>query len=260
MLCEKPVALSADGALSLVEAQKASGLPVAEAFMVRPSPAMAKGSGAGERRPDRRGSRHPDDLFPTSSTIRRMCATRPRSAAVWLYDVGCYALNTARYIFGTEPQRAVALMDRDSRFGTDRLTSGLLAFPEGRQLAFTCSTQLALTQKVTILGTKGRIEIAIPFNAPADAETVIAIDDGRDLVGGGREEIMIEPVDQYRLQADAFAHAVLTGEPLETGLDDAVANMKAIDALFRSARTGLWETPLITSNDIFDPSDEKTRP
>ena len=139
------------------------------------------------------------------------------------------------------PLRAIALMERDPTFGTDRLTSGLLAFPEGRQLAFTCSTQLALTQKVTVLGTWARLEIPVPFNAPADAPTRLVLDDGRDLAGGGREEIAIAPVDQYREQADAFADAVLTGTPLEAGLDDSLANMKAIDALFRSAGSGRWE-------------------
>jgi len=144
-------------------------------------------------------------------------------------------------LFGAEPLRAIALMENDPVFGTDRLTSGLLAFPEGRQLAFTCSTQLSLTQKVTVLGTRGRLEIPIPFNAPADQQTVLIFDDGRDLAGGGRQEIVIEPVDQYREQVDAFAEAVLSGTPLETGLDDAIANMKAIDALFRSASSGRWE-------------------
>lgn len=160
-----------------------------------------------------------------------------------LFDVGCYAINTARFLFDAEPLRAIALMERDPVFGTDRLTSGLLAFPGGRQLAFTCSTQLALTQKVTVLGTRGRLDIPVPFNAPADEPTVLVLDDGRDLAGGGREEIAIGPVDQYREQADAFAEAVLSGKPLETGLDDAIANMRAIDALFRSAAHGRWEAP-----------------
>lgn len=96
---------------------------------------------------------------------------------------------------------------------------------------------------MTILGTRGRIEIKVPFNAPADEVTVIASDDGRDLSGGGREEIIIDPVDQYREQVDAFASAILTGTPLSDGLDDAVANMKAIDALMRSTTSGRWESP-----------------
>ncbi len=240
VLCEKPIALGAAQAVELAAAQKAAGLPVAEAFMVRHHPqwktarALVTEGRLGEVRAiltifsyyldDPRNVRNQADIGGGS-----------------LFDVGCYAVNTARFLFGAEPLRAIALMERDPTFGTDRLTSGLLAFPEGRQLAFTCSTQLALTHKVTVLGTRARLEIPVPFNAPADAPTRLVLDDGRDLAGGGREEIAIAPVDQYREQADAFADAVLTGTPLEAGLDDSLANMKAIDALFRSAGSGRWE-------------------
>lgn len=240
VLCEKPIALNAAQASELAEAQKAANLPVAEAFMVRHHPQWKKARAmvAEGRLGDVR----------TIQTIFAYYLDDPKNVrnqadigGGGLFDVGCYAINTARFLFDAEPLRAIALMENDPVFGTDRLTSGLLAFPDGRQLAFTCSTQLSLTQKVTVLGTRGRLEIPIPFNAPADQQTVLIFDDGRDLAGGGRQEIVIEPVDQYREQVDAFAEAVLSGTPLETGLDDAIANMKAIDALFRSATSGRWE-------------------
>lgn len=242
VLCEKPVALDATEAMALAVAQKAAGLPVAEAFMVRhhaqwktARELIAEGRLGGVRAIQTIFTYYLDD----PSNVRNQADI----GGGGLFDVGCYAVNTARFLFDAEPLRAIALMERDPAFGTDRLTSGLLAFPEGRQLAFTCSTQLALTQKVTVLGTRGRLEIPIPFNAPADSPTVLVLDDGRDLAGSGREEIAIAPVDQYREQADDFAEAVLSGKPLETGLEDAIANMKAIDALFRSGITGRWEEP-----------------
>lgn len=242
VLCEKPIALSANEALKLIDAQKAAGLPVAEAFMVRHHPQwkMVKSLIAAGRIGEVRAIQ---TIFSYFLDDPQNVRNQADIGGGGLFDVGCYAINTARFLFGAEPVQAIALMDRDPAFGTDRLTSGLLAFPEGRQLAFTCSTQLSLTQKVTILGTKGRIEIAVPFNATGDQATVLIVDDGRDLVGGGREEIVVDPADQYRLQVDAFAAAVLSGVPLETGLDDALANMKAIDALFRSAESGRWEAP-----------------
>ena len=240
VLCEKPIALNAAEAMELAEAQKAAGLPVAEAFMVRHHPQWktARDIIAAGRLGEVR-------VIQTIFTYYLDDPGNVRNHAGigggGLFDVGCYAVNTARFLFDAEPVRAIALIDRDPAFGTDRLTSGLLAFPEGKQLAFTCSTQLALTQEVTVLGTRGRLEIPVPFNAPADEPAMLAVDDGRDLLGGGREEIAIGPVDQYREQADAFAGAILSGAPLPTGLDDAVANMKAIDALFRSAESGRWE-------------------
>lgn len=240
VLCEKPIALDAAQAVELAAAQKAAGLPVAEAFMVRHHPqwktarALLTEGRLGEVRAIQ-------TIFSYYLDDPRNVRNQADIGGGGLFDVGCYAVNTARFLFGAEPLRAIALMERDPTFGTDRLTSGLLAFPEGRQLAFTCSMQLTLTQKVTVLGTRARLEIPVPFNAPADAPTRLVLDDGRDLAGGGREEIAIAPVDQYREQADAFADAVLTGTPLEAGLDDSLANMKAIDALFRSAGSGRWE-------------------
>ncbi len=240
VLCEKPIALNAAQASELAEAQKAANLPVAEAFMVRHHPQWKKARAmvAEGHLGDVRAIQ---TIFAYYLDDPKNVRNQADIGGGGLFDVGCYAINTARFLFDAEPLRAIALMENDPVFGTDRLTSGLLAFPEGRQLAFTCSTQLSLTQKVTVLGTRGRLEIPIPFNAPADQQTVLIFDDGRDLAGGGRQEIVIEPVDQYREQVDAFAEAVLSGTPLETGLDDAIANMKAIDALFRSAISGRWE-------------------
>ncbi|MGP4805215.1 Gfo/Idh/MocA family protein [Agrobacterium cavarae] len=240
VLCEKPIALNAAQASELAEAQKAANLPVAEAFMVRHHPQWKKARAMVVE--GRLGDvRAIQTIFAYYLDDPKNVRNQADIGGGGLFDVGCYAINTARFLFDAEPLRAVALMENDPVFGTDRLTSGLLAFPEGRQLAFTCSTQLSLTQKVTVLGTRGRLEIPIPFNAPADQRTVLIFDDGRDLAGGGRQEIVIEPVDQYREQVDAFAEAVLSGTSLETGLDDAIANMKAIDALFRSATSGRWE-------------------
>lgn len=242
VLCEKPIALDAGQAMELAAAQKATGLPVAEAFMVRHHPQWRKARALVAE--GRLGEvRAIQTIFSYYLDDPRNVRNQADIGGGGLFDVGCYAINTARFLFGAEPLRAIALMERDPAFGTDRLTSGLLAFPGGRQLAFTCSTQLALTQKVTVLGTRGRLEIPIPFNAPADEATRLVLDDGRDLAGGGREEIAIEPVDQYREQADAFAETILSGKPLETGLEDAIANMKVIDALFRSAVSGRWEEP-----------------
>lgn len=240
VLCEKPIALNAAQASELAEAQKAANLPVAEAFMVRHHPQWKKARAmvAEGRLGDVRAIQ---TIFAYYLDDPKNVRNQADIGGGGLFDVGCYAINTARFLFDAEPLRAIAMMENDPVFDTDRLTSGLLAFPEGRQLAFTCSTQLSLTQKVTVLGTRGRLEIPIPFNAPADQQTVLIFDDGRDLAGGGRQEIVIEPVDQYREQVDAFAEAVLSGTPLETGLDDAIANMKAIDALFRSATSGRWE-------------------
>jgi predicted dehydrogenase len=241
VLCEKPIALTAGEAEQLLGARSRAGKLVAEAFMVRFHPQWRRAheiahSGAigGLRAIQTFFSYHL--LDPTN--IRN----KPPGGGA-LYDIGCYAILIARYIFGDEPTRVFGSIDRDPAMGTDRLTSALAEFPGGRQLAFTCSTQTAPHQRVTIAGEKGRIEVAIPFNAPPDRPTHIAIDDGKDLSGGGARTEEFATCDQYTLQGDAFSRAVRGETNLEFPIEDAIANMRVIDAVFRSAQSGRWEAP-----------------
>lgn len=160
-----------------------------------------------------------------------------------LYDIGCYAIVAGRYFHEREPQRVVATIDRDPALGTDRTSSGLLDFGGGRQLAFTVSTQSAPYQRVQLVGTKGRIEIEIPFNAPPERACRIFVDETNALDGSGLRTITLDAVDQYQLQGEAFSRAVRAEAPDAAGLDDAAANMRILDALFRSERSGSFEKP-----------------
>ena len=125
-----------------------------------------------------------------------------------LYDIGCYPIVTARYVFGADPIRAVALIDRDPNFHTDRTTSGLVDFGEGRHLTFTTTTQGAPFQRVNILGSKARLEVEIPFNTPPDRPARIYVDDGRQLGGLAAQAIEFPAADHYALQAERFVDAV----------------------------------------------------
>jgi predicted dehydrogenase len=158
-----------------------------------------------------------------------------------LYDIGCYAIVAGRFFLAAEPVRAVALVDRDPAFGTDRLTSALVDFGDGRRLDFTVSTQIAPYQRLQLCGSKGRIEIRIPVNAPQGETTRISIDDCTSLEGTGIVTETLPPSDQYQLQAEAFSRAVRGEITLAYGIEDAIANMRVIDALFRSERSGRWE-------------------
>jgi predicted dehydrogenase len=157
-------------------------------------------------------------------------------------DIGCYPITTSRWIFGEEPLRVAGIAEKDPKFEVDRLTSGVMEFPSG-QTVFTCSTQMVPYQRMQFLGTKGRIEIEIPFNAPNDRPTRIFIDDGRDVFGGGIRTETIPVCDQYSMQGDAFSRAIRDGGEVASPLEDAIANMAVIEAVFRSAETGKWERP-----------------
>ncbi|KYF51962.1 NAD-binding protein [Sorangium cellulosum] len=239
VLCEKPIALSARDAEALVAVQRETGKLIAEAFMVRYHPQWQQ-AGRWVR------SGRIGDLVSVQtafSYFNRDAANIRNRMDVGggaLYDIGCYAVNTSRLLFGREPARAMALVERDPEFGTDRLTSGLLDYG-GAHLTFTCSTQAVAYQRVNALGTRGRIEIEIPFNAPADQPCKIFLDDGSTLDGSSAKVTSFPVVDQYHLQSEAFSRAIRAGGPVENAIEVAVGNMRVIDALFRSAESGRWE-------------------
>jgi predicted dehydrogenase len=241
VLCEKPIAMSARDARQLLAARDRNGVQIGEAFMVRTHPQWHKvreliASGRiGELR-----------LITGHFSYYRRDPNDVRSRVEYgggaLLDIGCYPITLSRWIFDEEPMEVVGQIERDPEFGVDRLASGLMRFPSG-QAMFSCAGQLSLHQRMQMLGTRGRIDVDIPFNAPADSATRIVVDGGRDLNGGGAETIEIPAVDQYRLQTERFVDAIRGVGPVPATLEDAVANMAVIDALFRSADSRRWEKP-----------------
>ncbi len=238
VLCEKPIALTATEAATLRDAAKK--VLIAEAFMVRFHPQWLRArelirSGAvGELRVVQMFFGY-TNLDPAN--IRNNAAIGGGA----LYDIGCYAVVAGRHFFEAEPQRGIALIDRDPAFGTDRLTSALVDFGSGRRLDFTVSTQVAPHQRIQLCGSRGRIEMHIPVNAPQGAMTSISIDDCSSLEGTGIRTETLAECDQYMLQGEAFSRAVQGDIALPYGIEDAIANMRVIDALFRSERSGAWE-------------------
>ena len=158
-----------------------------------------------------------------------------------LMDIGCYMIHASRYAFAQEPTRVVALIDRDPKMQTDRLTSAMMEFGGGQSI-FTCSTQLVPYQRIHLVGSKGRIELEIPVNAPNDRPARISIDSGSDLFGGGIVTESFPVCDQYTLQGDAFSRAALEGGEPPVSVENAIGNMAAIEAIFRSGTSGGWET------------------
>ena len=240
VLCEKPIALSAAEAEQLRNVP--AGILIAEAFMVRAHPQWIKA-----RDLVRKGKlgevRAIQALFSYYNVdpmnVRNMADIGGGAA----YDIGCYPVVVGRYIFGGEPERVVSLIDRDPNFHTDRTTSALIDFGSGRHLTFTTSTQATNFQRVNILGTKGRLEIAIPFNAPQGGAMTIYLDNGKELAGKSAKPIKLPKADQYQLEGEVFSRAIRGKAKLEFGIDDAVKQMRVLDAIFRSEKSGAWEKP-----------------
>ena len=237
VLCEKPIAITAKEALQLKKAPK--NVFIAEAFMVRHASQwlavrdLVKKNKIGEVRA----------IQVMFSYFNRDPKNVRNIAAIGgggMLDIGCYPITVSRFIFDGEPQRVTATIDRDPKFKTDRLAGGLADFGNGRHLSFTISTQLAPFQRVQIMGTKGRIEIEIPFNAPPDKPNRFFVQ-GMEMNDGVWTELPVS--DQYQLQAEAFGRAIRKKQKPAWGVEDAIQNMKIIDAFFRSEKSKKWEKP-----------------
>lgn len=238
VLCEKPFAMNAREAAQIREV--AGQVHIMEAFMVRFHPQWLKArelvqSGAlGDLRVVQA-------FFSYFNRNSENIRNRPETGGGALYDIGCYAIVAGRFLFGSEPLRVMSLMELDPDFKTDRTFSALLDFGGGRRLDFTVSTQLTPYQRVNAIGTQRRLELMVPFNAPLGGATDWLLDEGK--VHGNKQALVetVPPCNMYTLQGDAFSRAVRGEIALPYGVEDAICNMRIIDALFASSASGAWE-------------------
>jgi predicted dehydrogenase len=241
VLCEKPISMTVAEAKTLLAVRERTGVKIGEAFMIRSYTQWLR---VGELlHSGRIGQlRSIAGFFSYFNDDPANIRNQVKCGGGALMDIGCYCIQAARHGFGQQPRRVVGLVERDPQFHTDRLTSALLDF-EGGQAIFTCSTQMVPYQKVQFFGSKGRIEMEIPFNAPKDRPTCIFVDETGELFGSGIKVEEFPTADQYTMQGDAFSRAVLEGGEVPVPLEEAIANMAVIEAIFRSGESGQWETP-----------------
>ena len=236
VLCEKPLAMTAAEAEEMVRACANEGVLLMEAFMYRLHPSweavrdlVASGRIGRVRAVQSWFSYFNDD----PGNIRNA----PELGGGALYDIGCYCINLSRMLFGGEPTGIEASVTRDGT-GTDVLTSAILAFDDDVAV-FTCSTRAEPDQRVHIYGTEGRISIGIPFNIPPDRPAEITVTAGGDPpVSPNSETLTFAAADEYTIQAERFANAVLDGRPLPIPPQDAIGNLRVIDAIFRAGGPG----------------------
>jgi predicted dehydrogenase len=243
VLCEKPIGMTVTEALSLLKARDRTGVKIEEAFMVRTHPQwrgavdLIQAGKIGK-------VRSISGCFSYNNRDPKNVRNIQEYGGGGMMDIGCYLIFTSRFIFGEEPTKVFGVIGEDPDFRTDVLSSGVMYFPSGHSV-FTCSTQLVPYQKVQIFGTEGRIEIEIPFNAPPDKPCRIFLDDGADPSGRSAQVLEFETIDQYTVQGDAFSKSILDGIELPVPLEGSIKNMATIEAVFRSAKSGKWEEPIV---------------
>ena len=241
VLCEKPVGLSAEQARELAEAgARHPKLKLMEAFMYRHHPQWIK-----TKELVNSGRIGPLQTIQTFFSFYSDDPTNIRhdlsKGGGVLMDVGCYAISLSRWLFAAEPARVLAHVVTDPKFGgVDRTASAVLDFPGKGSATFTCSMAVAPLQVVQVVGTLGRIELNdVPFNAPPDRPCSILL----QVNDGSAERIELPVCDQYTLQGDLFARAILDDSPVPTSIDDAIRNMEVIEAILASGRSGGWVEP-----------------
>jgi predicted dehydrogenase len=248
VLCEKPIALDAAQVTELARVSAETGKLVAEGFMVHYHPQwqlveslIASG---------RIGTpRAVQTAFSYTNHDPTNIRNRKETGGGALYDIGVYAITTARLIFGAEPLRVTAVSDIDPVSGCDRLTSALLDFGIG-QANFVVGTQHVPYQRVHVFGSRGHIEMPIPFNAPYDRGCKVYVDEG--FVGApnftvaqdsdDRREVHVLPAaNHYVEQWQQFSQAIRGGTPIRYGIQSSVNNIRVVDALVRAAQSRHWE-------------------
>jgi predicted dehydrogenase len=239
VLCEKPIAMNATEARTLIDVRDRTGVRIQEAFMVRTHPQWLETRrliNAGKIGSLRAISGFFSYFNPDPANIRNQLELGGGA----LMDIGCYPINVSRFMYASEPTRVVSHIERDPTTGIDTLTTAMLDFPNGHS-TFTCSTRLAPYQRTIFHGTEGRIEVLIPFNAPNDRPMQILLDTSDDLSGQSAETIELPICDQYEIQGTLFSRAIRENREQAIPLEDSINNMKVIDAVFCSATTGQWE-------------------
>lgn len=239
VLCEKPIGLTAADARDLIAVRDRTGVRIQEAFMVRTHPQWLRAMETCQS-----GRLGDVRAYVGVFSYCNNDTSNIRNVAEWggggLLDIGCYLIITSRMIFDEEPRRVMALMERDAVSGVDTLASLMLDYPSGHAIAM-CGTQLVPHQRVQIFGSKGKLELEIPFNAPPDRPCRISVDSDGDVLGRGVSILEIPACDQYRIQGDLFSRAILFDAPVPYPLEMSLKNMEVIDAAFRSAARGRWE-------------------
>jgi|SRR6266404_572224 predicted dehydrogenase len=241
VLCEKPIAMNAAEAETLRAVRDRTHVKIGEAFMVKTYPQWLR-----VRELVRQGRIGELKSVITVFSYFNRDVKNVRHKVEWggggLLDIGCYPITLSRWFYGEEPKRATGTLENDPEFGTDRLASAILEFSNGHAI-FTAGTQTNYFQQMTLLGTTGRIDVEMPFNAPTDRALPLTISNGMEFIGGTSVGEMIPAADQYTIQGDAFSKAVRENTEVPVPLEDAIANMRVIDAIFKSASSGKWETP-----------------
>ena len=235
IICEKPLCLNAKEAAEAAEYCEKKNVPLMEAFMYRFHPQWVRAAElvkAGEIGKVLSTS----GVFSYNNNDGNNIRNKPECGGGAVLDIGCYTVSTSRLLMGGEPQKVAATFVRDPIFKTDILGSAVLDYGNGRSSTFTVSTQMFPYQRVSAFGTGGSLSVEVPFNMFGDVPGKLTV-----TTSVAQREVQTEIADQYLLEFDAFAQALIENSSVPTPITDALANMAVLDAVLAAAASGKWE-------------------
>ncbi|MEP9387428.1 Gfo/Idh/MocA family oxidoreductase [Mesorhizobium sp. KR9-304] len=236
VLCEKPIALDAAEARQLIDVQRETGVQMSEAFMVRYHPRWLAARQI--VRSGRLG--RVTQIHATYSVLNDNPGDirfDPALGGGALGDVGVYPITAARFLFEDEPVAATATFQKNNPAGVDIAVSGMLEFPDDRALLFSGALLQAWAHWIVVIGSEGWMEIPIAVWPSAQQETVIRLRGRADLNDTDVEVLTFPPANQYEHEVREFARAVRGATPQPWPIENAVAGMRVLDAVRKSAST-----------------------
>lgn len=228
VLCEKPFTANAAEAVDIAQRAAASDRVVMEAFHYRYHPLALRVEeivGSGE-------------LGKLQHVETAMCFPLPKFSDIRYdyalaggatMDGGCYAVHMARIFGGGTPEVVAArakLRDRQ----VDRAMTAELRYPAGHTGRVRCSTWSTrlVEMSAKVIGEHGELRVLNPVLPQLFHRLTVRSANGKRVERFPRRA-------SYNYQLDAFAGAVLRGEPVKTTPADAIENMTVIDAIYRAA-------------------------
>jgi D-xylose 1-dehydrogenase (NADP+, D-xylono-1,5-lactone-forming) len=227
VLCEKPMSRRAHEVEEAFDAAERAGRVLSEAFMWRHNPQTKRlrqlvDEGAiGEVRLVRAAFSY--SLYDPDNIRLR---TDVEGGA--LMDVGCYCVNGSRLLAG-EPERVYGEA-RIGETGTDWVFTGSLRFANDVLGIFDCGTAIVERDELEAIGSEGSLFVDDPWHVERP---------GIELRRHGEvERIDVEPADSYRLELENVSDAIRGEGELLLGREDAVAQARTLEALYRSSESG----------------------
>jgi glucose-fructose oxidoreductase len=234
VLCEKPMAVTVADGEAMIRATQAAGVRLMIAYRLHFQKANLKAVEtlkSGRLGEPRFFSSDFSMQVKDKDNIRLQ---RARGGGP-LYDIGIYCINAARYLLREEPQEVFAASARgkDRRFReVDEMTSAVLRFPGDRLATFTCSFGAADTGTYRVVGTKGDLCLDSAYEYAEGMEMTVTVE-------GKQRKQSFPKTDQFAAELLHFSDCVLSGkEPRPSGREG-LADIRIIQALLESARTGM---------------------